>query len=289
MWSAITDAISAATGRPFKPERRAAISGGCINSAYRIEGSGTSYFVKVNSPDKADMFAAEAAGLEEIAKTGSIRVPQVICRGANRTASWAVLEHIALGHRGGFDLLGQQLAAMHQATSSSFGWSRDNTIGATPQINTPTADWITFWREQRLQFQLRLAATNGYCGHLQRNGEKLLAKLPAFFANHRPRPSLLHGDLWSGNVAFDESGRPVIFDPAAYYGDREADLAMTELFGGFSGDFYAAYREASPLEAGYTVRKDLYNLYHVLNHLNLFGRGYLAQAERMIERLLGEA
>jgi protein-ribulosamine 3-kinase len=285
MWSAIADAIASATGMPFKLEHRAEIGGGCINSAYRIEGGGTIYFVKANGPDKADMFAAEAAALEEIAKTGTVRAPRLICHGANQDASWLVLEYITLVRRGDFSALGQQLAAMHRVIGRSFGWWRDNTIGATPQVNTPLADWVAFWREHRLGFQLRLAATNGYRGGLQREGEKLLAKLPELLANHRPPPSLLHGDLWSGNVAFDQAGQPVIFDPATYYGDREADLAMTELFGRLSEDFYAAYSEVFPLDAGYALRKDLYNLYHVLNHLNLFGGGYLAQAERMIDKL----
>lgn len=289
MWSAIEAAIATATGTPFKLERRTAIGSGCINSAYRIEGAGGSYFVKVNSADKADMFAAEAAGLAEIAATGTVQVPRPICHGANRVASWLVVEYIALGHGGDFRALGRDLAAMHRRTSGTFGWRRDNTIGATPQINTPASDWIAFWREHRLGFQLRLAAQKRYHGSLQQKGEKLLANLPAFFAGHRPQPALLHGDLWSGNVGFDEAGQPVIFDPAVYYGDREADLAMTELFGGFSGDFYAAYREAFPLDAGYATRKHLYNLYHVLNHLNLFGGSYLAQAERMMDRLLSEA
>jgi len=288
MWSAIADAIASATGMPFKLEYRAEIGGGCINSAYHIEGRGLAYFVKVNGPHQANMFAAESAALQEIANTGTVRAPRPICHGTNHDASWLVLEYITLVPRGDFSALGQQLAAMHRVTAGRFGWWRDNTIGATPQINTPTADWGAFWGEHRLGFQLRLAATNGYRGGLQREGEKLLAKLPELLANHRPQPSLLHGDLWSGNVAFDQAGQPVVFDPATYYGDREADLAMTELFGGFSEDFYAAYREAFALDAGYAVRKDLYNLYHVLNHLNLFGGGYLAQAERLIARLLAE-
>jgi fructosamine-3-kinase len=286
MWSAIAAAIASATGTPFRLERRIGIGGGCINSAYRIEGGGTVYFVKANGPDKADMFAAEVAALGEIAKTGTVRAPRPICHGANQDASWIVLEYITLAPRGDFSALGRQLAAMHRVIARSFGWWRDNTIGATPQINTPTADWGAFWGEHRLGFQLRLAATHGYRGGLQREGEKLLAKFPELLANHRPQPSLLHGDLWSGNVAFDQAGQPVVFDPATYYGDREADLAMTELFGGFSSDFYTAYDEAFPLDAGYAVRKDLYNLYHVLNHLNLFGGGYFGQAERLIARLL---
>jgi protein-ribulosamine 3-kinase len=288
MWPAIADAIAATTSNPFKLEHRSAIGGGCINAAYRIDGGGASYFVKVNRPDKADMFAAEVAALGQIAKTGTVRAPRPICHGANLDASWLVLEYIPLAPRGDFKALGQQLAAMHRVTSEQFGWWRNNTIGATQQINTPTADWAAFWRERRIGFQLRLAATNGYRGALQKRGEKLLAAMPALFASHHPQPSLLHGDLWSGNVAFDQAGQPVVFDPASYYGDREADLAMTELFGGFSSDFYAAYGKAFPFDAGYAVRKDLYNLYHVLNHLNLFGDGYLEQAERLIARLLAE-
>ncbi|MEO8331851.1 MAG: fructosamine kinase family protein, partial [Gallionella sp.] len=145
-------------------------------------------------------------------------------------------------------------------TSSCFGFAQDNFIGTTPQPNTWTDDWVTFWRERRLGFQLRLAAVNGYGGQLQSMGEKLMDTLPAFFKDYTPQPALLHGDLWSGNHAFLADGTPAIFDPATYYGDRECDLAMTELFGGYPADFYAAYRAAYPLDAGYATRRDLYNL-----------------------------
>ena len=182
--------------------------------------------------------------------------------------------------------LGRRLARLHRVTGSRFGWDRDNTIGATPQVNTPGSDWIAFWREHRLGFQLGLAARNGHGGRLQQRGGQLMEKLPEFFRDCTPAPSLLHGDLWGGNAGFDASGDPVIYDPAVYYGDRETDIAMTELFGGFSADFYSGYNAEFPLDAGYAHRKDLYNLYHVLNHLNLFGGGYGAQAERMIDRLL---
>ena len=182
---------------------------------------------------------------------------------------------------------GRQLAAMHRNGRERFGWHRDNTIGSTPQPNASSADWIKFWREQRLGFQLRLAARNGHGGRLQSQGEKLLECFPALI-DHDPQPALLHGDLWGGNLGYDSDGHPVIYDPAVYYGDREAELAMTELFGGFPGHFYAAYEEAWPLEPGYRVRKTLYNLYHILNHLNMFGGGYLGQAQRMIDRLLAE-
>ncbi|MGB8408842.1 MAG: fructosamine kinase family protein, partial [Gallionella sp.] len=172
---------------------------------------------------------------------------------------------------------------------SRFGFDHDNFIGTTPQPNGWKNNWIDFWRENRLGFQLRLAAQNGYGGQLQDLGVRLLDALPVFFNSYTPQPSLLHGDLWGGNHAYLPDGTPVIFDPATYYGDRECDLAMTELFGGYSAEFYAAYRAAYPPDAGYAVRRDLYNLYHVLNHANLFGGGYARQAEQMMQKLLASS
>ncbi len=202
--------------------------------------------------------------------------------------SYLVLEYLKLSARGNDRLLGEQLAALHRCTGEAFGFARDNFIGTSPQPNAWRDDWIDFWREQRLEFQLNLAAKNGYGGQLQSLGEKLLDALPSFFEGYTPAPSLLHGDLWSGNHAFLADGTPTIFDPAAYYGDRECDLAMTELFGGFSENFYAAYRAVWPPDPGYAVRRDLYNPYHILNHANLFGGGYLMQAVRTMQRLLIE-
>lgn len=286
MWHGIADAIAAATGWPYAVERHVALTGGCINRAYRIESCGTAYFVKVNSAERVSMFAAEAAALDEIAASRTVRVPRVVCHGSDATQSWIVMEHIALSATGDFEALGRQLAAMHRVTAARFGWRRDNTLGATLQPNTPGASWIAYWRDQRLGFQLRLAAERGYGGALQRAGARLLERLDRLLAHHHPPASLLHGDLWSGNVAFDAHGAPVIIDPATYYGDRETDLAMTELFGRLPAAFYAAYDAAYPIDEGYAVRKDLYNLYHMLNHLNLFGSGYLRQAESLIARLL---
>jgi fructosamine-3-kinase len=264
------------------------VGGGCINNAEVLEGNGRRYFVKANDAARLDMFEAEAAGLTEIADTNSVRVPRPVCTGRHGDRSYLVLEHLDLGRGGGKSeqLLGRQLAALHRATQTRFGWHRANTIGSTAQINTEESDWPRFYREHRLRYQLQLAVQNGYRGSLQNQGERLLDCLPAFFTSYSPKPSLLHGDLWGGNHAALADGTPVIFDPAVYYGDREADLAMTELFGGFGSGFYSAYRAAWPLDPGYRVRKDLYNLYHVLNHLNLFGGGYLAQAHGMINGLL---
>jgi len=289
-WPDVERAIREAIGAPFSIESRSSMSGGCINECHVVRGQGRAYFVKLNTPDSAEMFSAEAAGLDEIARTGTVRVPQPICHGACPAASWIVQEHLVLepADDKAMRALGGNLARLHRVTDERYGWNRGNTIGSTPQINTPSADWIAFWREQRLGFQLRLAASRDHSGRLIAGGERLLEKLPAFFKGHTPPPSLLHGDLWSGNAAM-AAGAPVIFDPAVYYGDREADLAMTELFGGFPPSFYAAYEAEYPLDAGYRTRKHLYNLYHVLNHFNLFGGGYGAQAERMIAQLLAQA
>jgi fructosamine-3-kinase len=235
------------------------------------------------------MFEAEEQGLREMAATGTIRVPAPVCSGAAGGQAYLVLEYLELGgSRGdGPAKAGRQLAEMHRHTRDRFGWDRDNTIGSTPQHNGSDTDWVRFWRDQRLGFQLELAGRNGHGGELQRRGEALLERFGALI-DHDPMPSLIHGDLWGGNIAYAADGDPVVFDPAVYYADREADLAMTELFGSFGGRFYAAYEEAWPLDPGYGVRKTLYNLYHVLNHLNLFGAGYLGQARRMIDRLLAE-
>ena len=290
LWAAVGAAVAAALGRPFRIESATPIGGGCINDGFRVSGSGQSFFVKRNRANQRAMFEAEAEGLRTIRATGTVRVPQPLCTGEHSGQCWLVLEHLDLarGSDTSMALLGERLAALHRTTAERFGWDRDNTIGSTPQHNDWSADWSAFWRSRRLGLQLALAARNGYRGKLQRDGESLLNRLEALLLGHAPRASLLHGDLWGGNVAATADGEPVVFDPACYFGDREADLAMTELFGGFPPAFYAAYREAWPLDAGYPVRRKLYNLYHVLNHLNLFGEGYLGQAEGLIGQLLGE-
>ena len=244
-------------------------------------------FVKTGPASAFDMFDAEAEGLRELAATGVIRVPEVIACAVEGDEAFIALERI------GFDatnpeseqLLGEQLAALHGCTAEKFGWHRDNTIGLTPQRNTLAGDWVAFFREQRLEFQLQLAASNGHDGELASLGRKLADKLPGFFDSYDPVSSLLHGDLWGGNWGAVD-GEPVIFDPAVYYGDRESDIAMTELFGGFGPAFYAAYEKAWPLAEGFEARRKLYQLYHVLNHLNLFGGAYHGQAISLMRSLL---
>jgi protein-ribulosamine 3-kinase len=287
--SAIETAISRQTGRTFRIERSGNVSGGCINRSMILEGSGTRFFAKLNERRFDDAFAAEADGLDALAKAG-MRAPAVVARGMADDSAFLVLEYLELrqGDDAAFAKLGRALAALHAHHGERFGWRRDNFIGATAQRNRESASWVEFWQRERLAPQLALAADNGFRGRLQQLGEVLLGALPRMLAAYVPAPALLHGDLWGGNAAFLADGTPVLFDPAAYYGDREADLAMTELFGGFPGAFFAAYREAAPLAEGYPLRRTLYNLYHVLNHANLFGGGYATQAERMMEQLLAE-
>jgi fructosamine-3-kinase len=289
-WDSIAKHISVATGLAFNEPTVQPLAGGDINAAFRLQDGHNSYFVKLNRPELAAMFAAEFIGLQALAETQTLRVPEPVAHGQSDTHCFLVLEYLELRRSSPVSerLLGQQLARLHQQTQPYFGWHRNNTIGSTLQCNTQSNDWLSFWREQRLGFQLQLAAKNGYGGQLQWSGERLCSELAALFTDYAPSPSLLHGDLWAGNAATDKQGNPVVFDPACYYGDREADLAMTELFGGFGRDFYAAYQEVWKLHENYSVRKSLYNLYHILNHLNLFGGGYLRQAENIMTKLLAE-
>ena len=286
LWKTVSEQISQSTGKPFHSKRQRSVGGGCINQAFIIDDSQNAYFVKTNRDDLASMFVAEAAGLNEILASQSVRAPQPICPGVAEGQAYLVLEYLQLGSgdsRSAEDL-GRQLAQMHRATRPHYGWDIENTIGSTPQINTWDDDWVRFFGQQRLRYQLQLTQDKTMLGL----GEQLIAVLPAFFDQRIPA-SLLHGDLWGGNWGADENGRAVIFDPATYYGDRESDLAMTELFGGFPPRFYDAYRDAYPLDsAGYAVRKNLYQLYHILNHCNMFGGSYCGQANHMIQRLLAE-
>jgi fructosamine-3-kinase len=250
-------------------------SGGCIHRCYRVLIDGKQRFLKMNSQDYSDAFAAEAEGLEALRGAG-MRVPEVLGQDIAGGEAYLLLEFLDLGSKGSFAELGRMLASVHQNRGPRFGWARDNYLGTTPQRNGWSDNWAEFWRERRMKPQLELARRNGFD-----LGE---VKLDGLLDGHEPQPSLLHGDLWSGNVGFTSDG-PVVFDPAVYYGDREADLAMTELFGGFPREFYAAYSEVFPLDAGYEKRKHLYNLYHLLNHLNLFGRGYLPQVKATLAKL----
>jgi len=287
----LATAIGNTIGATLHPQPAARVHGGSINECYRWEANSGPVFVKVAPAQSRDMFAAEAAGLEVLKSANAVRVPQVLGLGTTTDSAWLALEWIQSGPNASFrksdSILGEQLARQHRATHTAFGWSRNNTIGSTPQLNDWDASWTKFFRERRLRYQLDLTVSNGYGGgQLHKRGEVLLDNISQFFSTYHPVPSLLHGDLWGGNRLTDDQGQPVIFDPAVNYGDREADLAMTQLFGGFGADFYDAYAVAWPLDPEAHTRVDLYNLYHVLNHLNLFGEGYRSQAMSLIDSLL---
>lgn len=284
----VESTIREAVGTAFRITESRAASGGDTHSALIIAGNGTRYFVKHGGPEACEMFAAEADGLAALAETGAVRTPAVIGIGADEGGACLVLEYLELrkldspadGER-----FAEALSELHGHTNDRFGWSRNNFIGRNPQPNAEGNSWARFFAYNRLAPQLALARANGFEGDLQRHGERLIDRLAALFLEYNPKASLLHGDLWHGNAAMTADNQPALFDPAVHYGDRESDLAMCELFGGFPLSFYAAYRSAWPLNAGYESRKALYALYHVLNHLNLFGRGYLREAERLAAKI----
>ena len=284
----IARSLSEAQGEDIALEWVRNLPGGDINYAAHVRCGNMNWFLKYHTNAPRGMFAGEALALAEITKQDRIKAPSPITQGNHGNIDWLVLEFIELSSTGSASRLGEELAALHTVTGKQYGWSEDNYIGTTPQINAHCDNWVHFWRDYRLKPQFQMAENAGHTGRLTDLGERLLDKLDQLMDGHQPAPSLLHGDLWAGNKAFTMDGRPVIFDPASYYGDRETDIAMTELFGGFSKDFYSAYKASFPLSDGYTMRRDLYNLYHMLNHLNLFGRGYLSRCESMIDRLLAQ-
>lgn len=262
------------------------VSGGDINAAWRVQTSDGDLFMKTSGADAFEMFSAEADGLQELDRASAVRVPVVVACGVSGPDAWIALEWLAFSPSGSkaAERLGRRLATLHRTVAKRHGWHRDNTIGLTPQPNDRTDRWVDFFHSRRLVHQLRLAETNGYGGELLQEGMRLAENLDRLLHGHDPEASLLHGDLWGGNWSA-VGGEPVIFDPAVYFGDRETDLAMTRLFGGFGSRFYAAYQEAWPLADGHERRCRLYQLYHVLNHLNLFGTGYLGRSMELIRSL----
>lgn len=293
-FTSLKDALVSIYGSSIRIIQTDRISGGDINDAYRLTlNDGTYVFMKANTKGNASFFAAEAAGLAAIAKTGTIRTPQILCRGTDEGRggySFLLMEFVESRKRISdyWEVFGRQLADMHRAAADEFvdggryGFSEDNYIGAGRQINTACASWTAFFCDCRLRPQFQRAA--GYFDKEDRKRiDRLLEHADRILAEPE-HPSLLHGDLWSGNFLAGNDGRAWLIDPAVYVGHAEADLAMTELFGGFPQSFYRAYEEAAPLEPGYGRRRDFYNLYHLLNHLNLFGGAYLMPVRNTIKK-----
>jgi fructosamine-3-kinase len=266
------------------------VSGGCINDAETVTTqSGRTFFIKTNCNSLKDMFIREANGLRELAKANIIRVPKVLYADED----FLIIENILPQNRNKlfWEIFGRNFARLHNFKSNRYGFYEDNYIGSTPQLNivsrTESLDWTEFYFNKRLLYQYNLAEKNGYAGEeLQRAFSQLENKIYLVLKDSNAIPSLLHGDLWSGNYITDETGNACLIDPAVYYGHREADLAMTKLFGGFDNRFYSAYNEEYPLDNGYEYRENIYKLYHVLNHLNLFGTAYYQQALSLIKYYL---
>ena len=275
---------------------RRPVHGGDINQAYRLSLSdGSDLFMKCNSVKNLPFFTAEAQGLAALRGAGTIGVPNALAVGTDQAqgVSFLLMEYLdsapQVSHY--WEVFGHELAALHRAECSGmvsadgslrFGFAADNYIGASPQKNTPAVSWLTFFRECRLLPQFKMA--EGYFDpETRRKCERLLERLDSYLPEPE-FPSLIHGDLWSGNAVCGPDGKAWILDPAAYVGHFEAELAMTELFGGFPSAFYAAYNEVNPIDGGYRDRRDLYNLYHLLNHLNLFGGSYLSSVRWILDR-----
>ncbi len=288
-FSSISGALKELFGAEIENTDR--LYGGDINDAFAITLSGgKKVFMKSNRRASSSFFAAEAAGLAAIARSGTIGAPKILGFGDENGRAFLLLEFIDEGRRASdfWETFGRQLAGMHKADADSFvsdgafGFKADNYIGHTKQINTPKNSWIEFFRDCRLEPQFRMAERFFSAPGIKR-ANLLLDRLDGLLIEP-DHPSLLHGDLWSGNFMTGSDGRAWIIDPAAYVGHAEADIAMTELFGGFHRKFYAAYNEAAPIERGYEDRRDLYNLYQLLNHLNMFGGSYLSSVMRIVRR-----
>lgn len=287
--SAVEGSLEERLGRRTHVTGSSPVGGGCISPTARLEtDTGDRFFLKWGGADLPDeLLAAEARGLEALAAAGAVRVPAVLGVGAPPGPAWLLLEWLepGAGSADSWRRLGRELAQLHGTGASRFGADAPNYIGPLPQENTPTDEWDVFWRDRRLEPQLRRAESSGLLGGADRQRfDALYERLPQSLAPAaEDGPSLLHGDLWSGNVHMLSDGTPAIIDPSVYHGHREVDLAMAELFGGFGGGFRAVYEEAWPLAPGYApVRRAIYQLYYLLVHVNLFGAGYVGRTRQTL-------
>ena len=294
-YHSVEGAVKALFGDDVGILRKDRIHGGDINDAYRLSlSNGKKVFLKSNSIRNSRFFITESHGLQALRSTGAIGVPEVLGAGTDerREIAFLLLEYIDSASRvkDYWEIFGHQLAKMHRADCrlsikqtdghEGFGFSEDNYIGASPQKNSPKESWIDFYRECRLLPQIEMADAFFDPG-MRKKFIRLLDHLDSYL--REPEfASILHGDLWSGNVLCGNDGKAWILDPAAYIGDFETDLAMTQLFGSFPGAFYSAYNEINPIDESYSDRRNIYHLYHLLNHLNLFGRTYLGSVAEIL-------
>ncbi|NPA71488.1 MAG: fructosamine kinase family protein [Gammaproteobacteria bacterium] len=288
-WSAFSKVLSEQLNRPIHIETVHPISGGDIHAAFQLHCGEHNYFLKCNKASLRPLLETEHHSLTALNQSHTLSCPTPIASGIYNNQAWLLMDFIPLQNQGDEIQRGRSLAHLHHQVNQHpqpFGWFEDNFIGFTPQQNGWRFEWVDFYAQQRLLPQLELAQLRGAPSSLYVLGIELIEALPQWFTHYEPEASLLHGDLWAGNSGFDANGDPVFFDPASYYGDREIDLAMSELFGGFSEDFYTGYQQIFPLDKGYQQRKALYQLYPILNHFNQFGGHYADQAEALIKGLL---
>jgi fructosamine-3-kinase len=278
--------------QPLEIRSASSVGGGCINETQVLSlSNGEKVFLKYNSQPPVNFFKREAAGLRLLAQADNgPRIPQVVGLTEDTHAHFLILEYIEQGRTGKEYPIqfARALANMHRVTRDHYGLDEDNFIGSTPQKNTPEEDGLTFFREHRLRFQQTLARERGRLPvDIDRKLDRLCDRLDQYLDLTGERPALVHGDLWSGNHFADRAGRACLVDPAAYFGLRETDLAMSELFGRLPQSFYDAYFEAFPVNTNYLQRKDIFNIYHLLNHVNLFGGSYLSSVETALNHFLG--
>lgn len=278
-------ALFQCTGNDHRCSEVKSVSGGDINDAYTVTTNQGIFFIKTNGPEVGDMFQKEALGMQTLRETNVIDVPMVIGHGQQSGSPFLVLEHIQKGapQPSFWEEFGKSMAELHRHSHHSFGLDHDNFIGRLPQKNTPMDSWIDFFIENRLEVQLGLAIYNGHISHqFAEKFRMLYSALPGILPEERP--ALIHGDLWSGNFMCNAQGKACIYDPAIYFGHREMELAFTRLFGGFDRQFYEAYHGNFPLEPDFEDRVEIYNLYPLLVHVNLFGPSYLSGIKNTINR-----
>lgn len=281
VWLRIADCLD----EPIQTIRR--LSHGGFSSTFKVSCGSTQYFVKFC--EDFDALASEYDGLSALADSHTIRVPRPVLLESLDPISALAVEFIELEKpRSRYHALADKLHAMHSQHGTAFGWHRNNYIGQSPQVNTQCNNWLEFFLNHRIMYQLELAFQNGYLDKTHSLGERLPDAVTEILRHHQPKPSLLHGDLWYGNLGFDPHGTPIIFDPAVYFGDFETDLAMTALFGGLPNSFYSMYQNLHPMADDWKLRESVYNLYHILNHLNIFGRGYLSHAKNLMASIVSE-
>jgi len=281
IWQEIDNAISESQRGLFTTETREMLSGGDINQAYCLSNKQNKYFVKVNTVTCERMFLAESQGLNALDLTNSFRIPKIITHGVFEDKAYLVLEFIEVKTTGNVVEFAKALANLHLKTHASFGFEFNNFIGLNLQENNWCENWGEFFINHRLKPQLKKLETSHSLGQTK----KLLISISEFLNQHQPKPSLVHGDLWQGNVSYLRNGLPVVYDPACYYADHEVDLAMLELFGSPGNNFFEHYHKYYPIHSGYSIRKEIYNLYHILNHANMFGGGYVQQSKSMLENI----